>query len=129
MTQAKGEAEFYCHERDIPTCETQCMDCQVWAALVDEKCNPTIEQKDKTIKVILRAYEQLRKSAKGGEQAPKKFFDTAREMFDDIDEQNRTDKHEAKGIDWKIQEWANLIGAGHPLQAFNEMHEYLSQFS
>jgi hypothetical protein len=53
---------FFCHEREIPTCETQCIDCEVWNALVDEKCDPTPEQKEKTFKIVLKAYEQLKNS-------------------------------------------------------------------
>jgi len=55
---------FFCHERENPTCETQCIDCEVWAALIDEKCNPTPEQKEITLQTVLRGYDALMKENK-----------------------------------------------------------------
>ena len=38
--------EFFCHERKIPTCPTQCTDCKEWENLIDEKYNPKTMERD-----------------------------------------------------------------------------------
>lgn len=45
------EEPFYCHERKIPTCQTQCADCADWYRIIEKKSEGSNSQIPKAMKI------------------------------------------------------------------------------
>lgn len=76
-TDNKEAATFFCHEREVPTCGTQCLDCEVWKALADTKCAMTLQEIYEPIGVIVKGYEQLKQRISQLEQERKEIAEKA----------------------------------------------------